>query len=81
MILHEGDNVLDVALVPIPPPVANLSGVVTDADTGYAIEGVKVILDGLVAFTDSSGYYSFTNLSPGAYSIKFEKEGYQSATY
>lgn len=75
--LSEGQNQLNVALVPVGVPVASLSGVVTDAQTGYALQGVKVTLDSLVAHTDSSGYYSFTNLSPGAYSIKLEKEGYE----
>jgi len=75
--LAEGTNTLNVQLVPITAPVANLYGVVIDAETGYALQGVKVTLDSWVAYTDSSGYYSFTNLSPGAYSIKFEKEGYE----
>lgn len=77
IILVEGNNPLNVQLVPIAAPVATLYGVVTDAQTGYALQGVKVTLDSLVAYTDSSGYYSFTDLSPGAYSIKFEKEGYE----
>ncbi len=75
--LVEGNNVLNVQLTPIAAPVANLYGVVTDAQTGYALQGVKVTLDSLITYTDSSGYYSFTNLTPGAYSVKFEKEGYE----
>lgn len=77
--LVEGNNVLNVQLVPIAVPVASLYGVVIDAQTGYALQGVKVTLDSLVAYTDSSGYYFFTNLTPGAYSAKFEKEGYETA--
>lgn len=75
--LVEGDNVLNVPLTPIPPPVANLYGVVTDAQTGYPISGVKVTIDGLTTYTDASGNYGFTGLSPGSYTITFEKDGYE----
>ena len=76
IVLSEGTNILDVQMVPIPE-VANLYGVVTDAETGFPISGVKVTLDGLVAYTDSGGAYAFVGLSPGGYTITFEKEGYQ----
>ncbi|MBA7669487.1 hypothetical protein ES703_77618 [subsurface metagenome] len=75
--LLEGNNELNVQLPPIPPPVANLYGVVTDAETGSPLSGVKVTINGVVAYTDGSGYYSFTDLSPGAYTISFEKEDYE----
>jgi len=74
--LHEGDNLLDVALVPIPPPVANLSGVVTDADTGNPLPGVKVSINGQIAYTNASGMYDFVDLAPGSYTVIFEKDGY-----
>lgn len=76
IVLVEGTNELNVGLPPIPPPVANLYGVVTDAETGYALAGVKVTIDGLVIYTDSLGQYAFS-LSPGSYTITFEKEGYE----
>lgn len=72
-----GDNVLNVQLIPLPPPVANLYGVVTDAQTGYPIAGVKVTIDGLVTYTNASGNYGFEGLTPGSYTITFEKEGYE----
>lgn len=81
MILVEGNNELNVGLTPIPPPVANLYGVVTDAETGSPISGVKVTLDGVITHTDASGNYGFEGLEVGSYAIKFEKEGYQTATY
>jgi len=81
MNLVEGNNELNAQLTPIPPPVANLYGVVTDAETGSPISGVKVTIDGLVIQTDISGNYEFEGLEPGTYNIKFEKEGYETATY
>lgn len=62
---------------PPAPPVANLYGVVTDAQTGYPISGVKVTIDGLTTYTNASGNYGFTGLSPGSYTITFEKDGYE----
>lgn len=75
--LVEGNNALNVGLVPIPPPIANLYGVVTDAETGYPVSGVKVSIDGLVTYTDASGNYGFTGLFPGSYVIQFSKDGYE----
>jgi len=80
MILHEGDNVLNVAMTPIPPPMANLSGVVTDADTGSPLSGVKVSIDGLATYTNSSGVYAFEGLTPGSYTVTFEKDDYYTET-
>ncbi|MBA7615796.1 hypothetical protein ES703_23082 [subsurface metagenome] len=77
IILYEGSNELNVQLIPIAPPVANLYGVVTDAETGYPISGVKVTIDGQVTYTNSSGAYAFMGLIPGGYTITFEKEGYE----
>lgn len=75
--LLEGNNMLDVPLTPIPPPVANLYGKVIDAETGSPLSGVKITIDGLVTYTDASGNYVFTGLTPGNYTVTFEKEGYE----
>ncbi len=80
IVLVEGNNELNVQLTPIPPPVANLYGVVIDAETSYPIEGVKVTIDGLVSYTNASGAYAFEGLAPGSYTITFEKEGYETVT-
>ena len=77
IILVEGNNELNVQMAPVPPPVANLYGLVTDAQTGYPLSGVKVTIDGLVAYTDAGGNYVFTGLTPGSYSVTFEKDGYE----
>lgn len=80
IVLVEGDNPLNVALTPIPTPVANLYGVVTDAETGSPLEGVKVTIDGLATYTNASGQYLIEGLTPGSYSVTFEKDGYETAT-
>ena len=68
----------------LPPPLANLYGVVTDAQPGAPLPNVSVQLwspDGtellLIATTDSSGYYSMADIALGSYLIRFEKEGYE----
>jgi len=75
--LAEGPNELNVALTPIPPPAANLYGVVSDDETGDRLQGVKVTIDGLTTYTDYLGQYSFEGLAPGGYTITFEKDGYE----
>jgi len=77
IVLVEGSNELNIGMVPIPPPLANLYGVVTDAETGYAIEGVKVTIDAIETFTNALGQYLFEGLTPGSYVIQFSKEGYE----
>jgi len=80
--IHEGDNPLNIQMVPIvvPPGEATLHGVVTDAVTGDPIAGVKVTIDGTTAYTNAGGEYGFTGLPPGSYVVTFEKEGYETAT-
>jgi len=78
--LSEGQNQLNVALVPVGVPVASLSGVVTDGETNARLQGVKVSIDGLVTYTDSNGQYLFDGLNPGSYTVMFEKEGYETVT-
>ncbi|GAI32023.1 unnamed protein product [marine sediment metagenome] len=77
IVLVEGSNELNVGMTPIPAPVANLYGMVTDIDTGLSLPGVKVTIDGLIAHTDGAGAYYFFGLSPGSYTVTFEKEGYE----
>ena len=76
IVLAEGNNMLNVGLVPVPA-VANLYGVVTDAETGFVLSGVKVTIDGLVTYTDLNGTYAFEALTPGSYSVEFSKDGYE----
>ena len=80
MILYEGNNTLNVQMVSILLPIANLYGKVTDIDTGNPLSSVKVTIDGLVTYTDSNGDYGFEGLGPGSYTVTFEKEGYTKVT-
>ena len=82
IVLAEGSNELNIQLTPIyvPPPVANLYGIVTNIDTGLPISGVKVTIDGLTTYTNNSGMYGFEGLTPGAYTIIFKGEGYVTET-
>ncbi len=80
--LSSGGQVLDsltltIVAVAIVSALAHLSGLVTDGNTGYPLEGVKVTLDGQIKYTDIEGMYAFFDLEPGDYPIKFEKEGYE----
>ena len=73
--LYEGNNTLNVQMVPIAVPT-NLYGIVSDIDM-VPLPGVSVTLDGLVTTTDSLGQYQFTDLVPGNYTITFVKAGYE----
>jgi len=55
-----------------------ISGIVKDADTGEALPGANVIIEGttLGASTDLDGYYSIINVPPGRYTLKVIYVGY-----
>ena len=77
--IHEGANTgVDVMMVQASNATATLSGRVSDAN-GY-LQGVSVTLLGVTAITDSSGYYYFSNITPGTYPITFSKPGYVTQT-
>ena len=56
-------------------------GTVTDDATGEALIGANVLIDGtgLGAATDENGEYFILNVSPGAYTMRAEIIGYQTA--
>lgn len=66
---------------PPPPGLAALYGKVTDAVTGKVVSGVLVTLDGIEAHTNGAGDYALTDLEPGAYTLTFSKEGYETVVY
>ncbi|GAI81035.1 unnamed protein product [marine sediment metagenome] len=77
IVLVEGTNELNIGMTPMPPPLADLFGIVTDADTGAPLPGVLVTINGLTTTTNAFGEYTFVGLTPGSYTITFEKDGYE----
>lgn len=59
--------------------VATLTGIVRDATTSTASEGVLVKLNSLAYTTDISGYYGFADVSAGRHSLSATKAGYKEA--
>ncbi len=60
----------------------SISGTVSDASNGNAISGVTVThsLDSSTTTTDSSGDFSFSDLSPGVHTFSFDHGSYTSQT-
>ena len=59
-----------------------IQGIVTDANTNEALQGVSISLSpiGLSAQTDNNGHFEFTNLEPGQYTLQAEKSGFENST-
>ena len=55
-----------------------LTGTVTDSATGAAITGASLNLDDKETTTDSDGYYSFSGIATGIYTLTVTITGYQS---
>ncbi len=61
---------------PISLPAGNISGKVRDAGTSLAIAGAKVVAFGITATTDSSGFYTLTNVPAGLAFVEASASGY-----
>ena len=74
----------DVALVPFVPPVASLSGVVSDSRNELYGVLVELLQNNRVVAstrTDTNGAYSFSGLQTGvSYDVSFNKPGFTSQT-
>ena len=57
-------------------PAGNISGKVRDAGTSVAIPGAKVVAFGIMATTDSSGFYTLTNVPAGLAFVEASASGY-----
>lgn len=79
IVLYEGNNELNVQLALLPAEVI-LYGMVTDIHSGLPLEGVKVAFNELITYTSSQGAYEFRDLDPGAVTVIFEKEGYETVS-
>lgn len=65
---------------PPPPDQATLYGQVKDSSTQVVLVSVKVTADGKTAYTNTSGNYTLTGLTPGVTPVSFSKSGYQTRT-
>jgi len=65
---------------PPPPGQASLYGQVKDSATQGVLVSVKVVAGGKTAYTNTSGNYTITGLTPGQVSVSFSKTGYQTLT-
>jgi len=63
-------------------PTGKLSGKVTDQQTGKALPGTNVIIEGTYrgASCDTQGYYFISRLAPGTYSMQARMMGYERVT-
>lgn len=88
--LYEGNNELNVQMVPITVVGTTLSGRVTDAETGAGISGAVITASQYVSITetksyktttDYNGFYLITDMAPGFITgIACEAEGYVTVT-
>jgi len=60
--------------------IAELSGFITDASTGEAVADAEVTISetGDSATSDAEGWFSFTELEAGTYTVEVNLEGYES---
>ena len=80
MPLQPVEETVQIGVSVTPPAKATVEGYVTDADTGEAIAGATVSLDGLTAETDSNGFYRITDVEPGSYTVTASHPDYVSAS-
>ena len=59
---------------------SDVSGKVTDGETGAPVSGVKVVGGGVSAATDADGAYTLPRLLAGEYTLTFTKDGYRSGS-
>lgn len=74
MKLNEGTNQLVIQMVPV---FGNIYGVVTFRKTGAPLEGVKISVDSIIIYSNSNGAYRIENLTPGTYTMRLDKVGYE----
>lgn len=61
-----------------PPATGDITGTVTDADTGLPIGGATVTADGSSTYTVSNGTYTLVDLPVGSYTVIASATGYDS---
>jgi hypothetical protein len=65
------DNAKENKAEPSPANVVSISGTVADLNTGEALTGVEITIEGtdIKTYSDFDGNFSFDKISPGEYSI------------
>jgi len=74
-----GNNTLNAQMI-ATVVTGTLSGTVTDAATGRALQGVTVTIGSTQVVTDASGNYTITGIPVGTYTVTFVKSGYNTLT-
>jgi uncharacterized caspase-like protein len=76
---YEGDLPLVIASI---PGAGTIAGNVTEAETGLAIAGATVVVEGpnMSAITDANGDYTITDVAEGTYTVTASADGYESAS-
>jgi hypothetical protein len=78
--LSAGANTRNIAMTPEgaePPGPAYVSGVVSQGDYNYAVEGAAVTIGNQTATTDSRGRYAISNgITPGAVPVQVVADGF-----
>jgi len=76
---------VNVQLTPVAVQPATLQGVVTNAQTGWAVAGAVVQITGTgggyQATTNSSGAYQITGIEPGTYNGMVTHPDYETAYF
>ena len=77
----DGDTVTVDLTLDAELTTGSLHGDVTDADTGEAIEDVRVSFgESSATSTDDEGYYRTGGIDVGTYTLTFEADGYETVT-
>jgi hypothetical protein len=71
------------ALIASVHATTGISGIVTNADNGHPILSARVCCraESSRAYTDSAGFYLFSQLAPGTYTVTVGASGFVSDTY
>jgi len=69
-------------LAPAHAQTSEITGTVTDSESGNSLPGVNVVIEGTTqgAATNSDGQYSISGLDPGEYELRASFVGYQAVT-
>jgi hypothetical protein len=78
------DIVIEVEMNPLASSLAELSGLVINADTGNPILDGQVLVEVIgvgSTNTDETGHYLITGIPPGTYPVRISHPQYETAEY